>query len=173
MALVDTMKQISNAYGLGIKSIDFFDQEGFGHGGAIDAYNAMAAYFPQENMTLLLASNGSNDNFHEIYQQILKSYFNQSLVDLPVSTEQLERYAGMYQASPDDQYAVTLVKLDGKLALQFPDGYTQALRYEGNGQFAYDQVNAEPVYFSISENGNKLTTKLGVNGTEKVKMKAL
>ncbi|ABM01124.1 serine hydrolase [Shewanella amazonensis] len=173
LPLVDTMKQTKNGFGLGIKPIDFFDKQGFGHGGTFDAYNAMAAYFPQEKMTLVLASNGSNDNFHDTYQQMLKSYFNQTLTDLPVAAEELARYVGQYQAIPDDPYGVTLINLDGKLANQFPDGYTQALRYEGDGRFVYDQVGAEPVYFIISDNGDRLSTRLGEKGEEEVKMKVV
>lgn len=172
MDLIDVMKTTENGFGLGVKPIDYFDKRGIGHGGTFDAYNAIAAYFPQDKLTLVLASNGANDNFHKTYQKILKSYFNQTSIDLPVSTEEMERYVGLYQASPDDKYAVKLVNHDGKLALQFPDGYTQALRNEGNGRFAYDQVGAEPVYFTISTDGNKLVEQLGENGTGNIKMKA-
>lgn len=172
-SLVDTMTQTQNGFGLGIKPVDFFDQKGFGHGGTFDAYNAIAAYFPQEKMTIVLASNGSNDNFHHIYQQLLKSYFNQTLIDIPVPKHEIQELVGLYQSSPDDPYAVKLIDVDGKVAQQFPDGYTQVLRYEGQGRFVYDQANAEPVYFTISENGKKLTVQLGSHPVEGEKFKVV
>ncbi|WP_286235615.1 serine hydrolase domain-containing protein [Thalassotalea sediminis] len=171
MALVDTLKQIKNGFGLGIKPIDFFDHQGFGHGGTFDAYNTIAAYFPDEKLTIVLASNGSNGNFHNIYQQLLKSYFNQTLIDLPVPPEQLKKYVGTYQLSPEDKYAFSFVVEDGKLAVIFPDGYTQKMRYEGNSRFYYDQTNAKPVIFQFVDDGASVIETYGENGSETIKQK--
>ena len=158
---LEKMIAIDNGFGLGVQSVSFFDHQGFGHSGNIDAYFANGIYLPKEKLSVVILSNGSNDNFHQIFQGALKSYFNYTSLDLPVPTGDLKNYLGVYQQSPDDSFSTQFIEIDGKLAQRFSDGFTQKLLYQGDRKFVFEQVNADPVIFTFSASGDSVVTRLG------------
>ena len=158
---LEKMIAIENGFGLGVQSVSFFDHQGFGHSGNIDAYFANGIYLPKEKLSVVILSNGSNDNFHQIFQGALKSYFNYTSLDLPVPADELKNYLGVYQQSPEDNFSTQFIELDGKLAQRFSDGFTQKLLYQGERKFIFEQVNADPVIFTFSANGDSVVTRLG------------
>lgn len=98
---LEKMKTINKGYGSGLMQIPFYDKIGYGHRGGIDKFTSVFSYFPDENISFVLMSNGSNYNNNEIPVNVLSAVFNRSF-DIPefstynIKGDELDKYIGIY-----------------------------------------------------------------------------
>lgn len=98
---LEKMKTINKGYGFGLMQIPFYDKIGYGHRGGIDKFTSVFSYFPDENISFALTSNGSNYNNNEIPVNVLSAVFNKSF-DIPefstykIKGYELDKYLGIY-----------------------------------------------------------------------------
>ncbi|TKB99879.1 serine hydrolase domain-containing protein [Pedobacter cryotolerans] len=101
---VELMKTIKDNYGMGLTKIPFYDHIGFGHGGAIDGFTSLLYYFPTEQLSVAITSNGNNYDNNQILIALLSAYYNKpfdipSFTEIAVKAEDLDQYLGTYGAA--------------------------------------------------------------------------
>lgn len=145
-----TMEAVRDKFGRGMMALPFGGRPGFGHGGIIDDFRAMASYFPGEQLAVALCCNSGPGSLDEAMVGALSICFNQpyKIPTFQASTyapapAALARYAGTY-ASP---------QLPLKIAIT-NDGAT--LRAQATGQSAFPLVAVSPGVFTFDPAGIRL-----------------
>ncbi|MBG47595.1 MAG: peptidase [Pseudozobellia sp.] len=119
---LNTMKTISDGYGMGIFQMPFYDKKGYGHNGGIDGFTSMLGYLPEDKLAFSLTSNGSRVNNNDIMVAALSAYFDKPF-DLPsfksfvVQPEALALYVGTY-SSEQTPLKITITQSENGLMAQ-------------------------------------------------------
>lgn len=99
------MVSIEHGYGMGLARVPFNNKTGYGHNGGIDGFISHLSYFPQEDVTLTVVSNGLAYNFNDILIGVLSIYFGEDFeipsFDVPtitLSSEQKQYFTGDYSS---------------------------------------------------------------------------
>ncbi|QGY42667.1 serine hydrolase [Maribellus comscasis] len=138
------MTTIKDGYGMGIYVLPFYDKKGFGHSGAIDGFTSTLVYFPDENISFALTSNGTNYSNNEITIKVLSSVFGKPF-DIPnfktyeVSSADLDKYLGVY-SSMEIPLKVTITKDGTKLIAQATGQKDLRLDAFDKDKFSFDKV---------------------------------
>lgn len=95
------MTNLKDTYGMGVFKLPFYENEGFGHTGAIDGFSSMLSFFPESGVTFALLSNGNNYSNNEIAITVLSEVFHKpysipEFKSFVVTTEDLDKYLGTY-----------------------------------------------------------------------------
>ena len=134
------MKTLQDRFGLGLFQIPFYDKNGYGHTGGIDGFSSVFSYFPEENLSFALTSNGTNYNNNDISIAVLSAMFGESY-DIPefsnyeLNSEDLDNYLGVY-ASSGFPLKITITKKNKTLIAQatgqpsFPLEATEKHKFE-------------------------------------------
>lgn len=139
---LDLMKTINDQYGLGLFQIPFYDKTAYGHTGGIDGFSSVLSFFPDENISYALTSNGTNYNNNDISVAVLSAVFNKPF-DIPEFTthtpapEELEQYLGVY-ASKDMSLKITFTRDGNKLIAQATGQDSFALEATAKDKFKFD-----------------------------------
>lgn len=98
-----TMTKIQDKFGMGIFELPFYDKKGFVHRGQIDSFTSVLSYFPEENLSIAIISNGAIYDKKKILIATLNNYFNipYKIIFEPFKSnvEDLEKYVGEYSSS--------------------------------------------------------------------------
>jgi D-alanyl-D-alanine carboxypeptidase len=81
-----TMLELKENEGLGIFYMPFYQHEGVGHTGKIDAFETMYIYFPEEKLTICILINAMDLPLFDIHVPILKGLFGKD-IELPDFTQ--------------------------------------------------------------------------------------
>ncbi|MEB2778234.1 serine hydrolase domain-containing protein [Algoriphagus sp. D3-2-R+10] len=147
---LSNMLTIESAFGRGISSFPFDEHAGYGHMGGIDGFQSLLSYFPTEDLTICLLSNGMNYNYGNISEAIVSAYFGHeieipNLKNIVLSEQELKKYIGEY-SSDDTPLEFTFSVEDG-LLIAFPSGYEKAaLSPKSLDTFEYTPVNAVLIF---------------------------
>nr|MCU0400173.1 beta-lactamase family protein [Algoriphagus sp.] len=119
---LESMKDLRDGYGRGLFSFPYYERKSFGHTGGIDGFRAFLAYFPEENVTLAVLSNGMNYNNNDILLAALNSRFGREwklpdLTERVISEELMHKYTGTY-TSTQIPLQLTVENVGGKVAIQ-------------------------------------------------------
>ena len=156
------MTTIKNRYGMGIFQFPFNDKKSFGHTGGIDGFTSFLSFFPEDNLSVALCSNGSNYDNNNIMIGVLSCYFNEPF-DIPkfekikITEADLKQYLGVYST---DKMPIKFTITQDKNVL-FAQGTGQpkvALDYKGETKFSFEQVGA---IFEFDPKSNQFTLKQG------------
>jgi|GEM_PF-31085 len=152
---VEQMKPVENEeYGFALYDIDFDDETGLGHGGAIDAFTSTLAYFKEDDLSIAITCNGSNYGKHDIAIAVLNEVFGRPY-ELPtfefveLSSNELDQYLGVYECDklPMD---ITISKDENQLLLKVTGQTPSVLNAEGDHKFSIMQYGVK-VEFIPSE----------------------
>ena len=119
---LEIMCQQIDGFGMGLFKTEVAGKEAYTHDGIIDGFNSVFYYFPEENLTYVLLSNGKNYNLASINELVLKAVFNQPF-EIPqinpyeVTSQDLIPYLGEY-TNPDNPLIITISKNENKLLAQ-------------------------------------------------------
>lgn len=72
---VETMKTITEGFGMGIIPLPFFEKIGYGHYGGIDYFISVVAYFPEDGLSVAYCTNGEVYPVKDIVETALSIYF--------------------------------------------------------------------------------------------------
>lgn len=153
------MKSIKDRYGMGLFRYTISDRQGFGHRGRIDEFRATSIYFPTENLALTLISNGSRIDINEIYTEILKLYLNDAIAE--ITEAEVAKFAGVYISQNDPNDKSVFIQDKNVLINFIMDEYKAPLLYKGNNRFVLEQMYAESISFTFSDDGKELTFEQG------------
>jgi len=113
------MISIRDGLGMGMMQFPYENRKVYGHGGAIDAFNSIVCYLPDEKIAFAYCSNGTAYSVNDILLRTMNNYFGKpdklpEFKTYAVKPEELDQYLGVY-ASPQIPVKVTITKRDGKL----------------------------------------------------------
>lgn len=146
---LEKMTKLVDVFGMGMIQIPFYERKAFGHTGGIDGFRSMAAYFPDEKVSIAYTTNGMVMPMNDIMIGALSIYFGKdySLPEfkepLKISPGQLDLYVGTY-SSPGFPLKVTISRKDSTLIGQ------------ATGQPSFQLEAYEPYKFKFDAAGLKL-----------------
>jgi CubicO group peptidase (beta-lactamase class C family) len=138
-ASLDKMKPLAVGLGLGMQQFPFYDKVLYGHGGAIDGFNSMLFYIPEEGLAYAYCSNGTVYSNNDITIGALSIYFNKPY-KLPVFT--------VFKTSPEELILLTgnysSAQIPLKITISVKDG---TLYGQATGQPSFPlEANAKNVF---------------------------
>jgi CubicO group peptidase (beta-lactamase class C family) len=164
---LNKMKTITDGLGMGMQQFPYETRVIYGHGGAIDGFNSILCYFPDDSLAIAYCSNGTVYAVNDILLGALSIYYNKPY-SLPVFTiysvkpEDLEQYVGVY-SSPQVPIKVTITTKDGVLYGQGTDQPTIPLEAIAKHVFKFEMAgivmtfNPEKNEFLLEQGGGKYT----------------
>ncbi len=100
---LNKMQRTEQGLGIGMFKLPFYDKYAFGHTGGIDAFQSVAAYFPEDQLAVAYNANGVSLPQNDILIGVLSIYFGLDY-DMPEDMEKialpadlLNRYTGVYE----------------------------------------------------------------------------
>ncbi len=100
---LDKMTSTGQGFGIGLAKVPFHDRYAFGHNGGIDGFQSHLSYFPEEDVTIAITTNGLQYSLNDILIGALSIYlgyefkipsFDEKTITL--SKEQMKKYVGTY-----------------------------------------------------------------------------
>ena len=73
---VALMKTMTDKYGMGMFEFPYFEKKSYGHTGGIDGFQSVVSYFPEEQLSVALTSNGASYSNNNVLLCALSCYFN-------------------------------------------------------------------------------------------------
>lgn len=141
---IEIMKTVKDNYGLGLFRIPFYDKIAYGHTGGIDGFSSVFAYFPSDNVSYALTSNGSNFNNNDISIAVLSAVFNKpyeipAFTNYQLNPADLDSYVGVY-ASAQIPLKITVTKENTTLIAQATGQPAFPLEAAEKDKFKFDQA---------------------------------
>ncbi|MBK0378632.1 serine hydrolase domain-containing protein [Mucilaginibacter segetis] len=122
-ASLEQMKTITDNIGMGMFSIPFYENKGYGHNGTIDGFRSTLVYFPDDKLAVAYIKNGGNYEPNDVLIGALSVCFNKPY-NLPqfiqINPAQLDKYIGVY-ASTQVPLKITVTK-NGDVLMAQPAG---------------------------------------------------
>ena len=119
---LEQMLNMKDGYGFGLFKVPFYEHKGYGHNGKIDAFYSNAYYFPIENISVTILSNGVIYPLNDIVIGALSAAYGKDFqipVFITLKEEDLQQYLGIYSTPT------------------FP------LKYAGEHKFRFEQAKLE------------------------------
>lgn len=136
------MMDIRDGYGLGLFSYPFFERQAYGHTGGIDGFQSMAAYFPDDEVSIAYTTNAVSMPRNDILIGALSIFFDKDY-QLPVFSaaktlppDELDRYIGIY-SSEGFPLKITISRTDSTLMAQATGQSAFPLTTTGEHQFGF------------------------------------
>lgn len=98
------MQTLKDNWGMGLVSVPFHSERGYGHGGNVDGFQSMFIYFPKGRISCAITSNGMNYALNDINIAVLSGVYGMPF-DVPefkvvkLLPEELDKYTGVYASS--------------------------------------------------------------------------
>ncbi len=159
---LEKMRTIREVFGLGLLRFPFYDRAGYGHTGGIDGFSSVAMYFPSDNLSYSLVSNGANYVINNISLAVLSAVYEKPF-ELPdfqriaLTTEELEPYLGTYSTSKLP-IKITFTKNDSVLIAQGTGQPSFALEAVEKDKFTYEKGG---IIFEFQPEKGTVTLKQG------------
>ncbi len=142
---LETMKTITDGMGMGMQKFPYENKLVYGHGGAIDGFNSILCYLPEDKLAVAYCSNGTVYSINDILLAALSIYF-QKPYELPVFTTydvrpgELDQYVGTYSSS----------QLPLKITISINNG---KLTGQATGQSSFPMEASAPNVFKFEPAG--------------------
>ena len=153
------MQTIIGRHGMGLFKYDILDQQGFGHGGNIEAFTAQSIYFPEMDLALSICSNGSTTELPKFYSDVLELYLGEMAV--PISEEELKLYVGSYIPEDEPDHEMVFEMKDKTLIHVIKNEFRTPLIHKGNRRFLFNQMYGGSINFTFSDKGDSLIFEQG------------
>jgi len=153
----------------GMDSFSYNGKTFYGHTGGIDGFGSWLVYQPEEKLTLSYATNGKVYSVEKLVDDIFQIYYNKpfeipSFEALQISTETLDKYAGVYVTT--EAPVKFIVKRDGnRLFLEMSGSGKPAFAIEPIAEDKF-KIDSPPMEFDFDVAKKQMTIKRG--GGEKV-----
>ena len=142
-ASLESMKNAEEGMGLGLMKLPFEEKEVYGHGGSIDGFQAFAAYFSNDNVSIALTTNNLYNHVSGVFIGAVKTYFGMDFTipdfspkeTIEVTSEELEQFIGTY-SSPNFPIDIYITK----------NGNTLIAQGEGQSSFPLDALESNTFY---------------------------
>ncbi len=164
---VEQMKTLRDGYGMGLFQIPFHEKRAFGHSGGIDGFTSTWGYFPDEQLSIAITSNGSAMRTNDVAIAVLSAVFGMPYAIPAFSQYKLEAsdipaYLGVY-ASSQLPIKITITN-DGDTVLAQATGQPSfALAPTAKDKFKFDKAglimefNPTANTFVLKQGGGEFT----------------
>jgi len=151
----------------GMDSFTYNGKTFYGHTGGVDGFGSWLVYQPEEKLTVSYATNGKVYSVGKIIDHIFDIYYNKpfdipSFESVEISTETLDKYAGVYAIA--EAPVKFIVKRDGNRLLIGMSG-RPAFAVEPIAEDKF-KIDSPPIEFDFDVAKKQMTIKRG--GGEKV-----
>ena len=145
------MTALQDNFGMGIFQTAFGTKVGLGHNGGIDEFRSVVNYFPSDQVSVAITSNGKSYDNNAIVTAALNSFFNTPYVipsfeNINLTSADLDTYLGEY-ADAGFPLTITITKDNATLLAQ------------ATGQSAFILQPTEKDTFEFAAAGIKITFK--------------
>ena len=151
-ASLEQMTLLKEGYGKALLQFPFGERRFYGHNGIIENFTSVLGYYPSENLSISLITNGDNFNQNDIILGILSIYYK---IPFPfpsfekLDQELIEKYIGTY-GSKDIPLKITIFEKEGELLAQ-PFGQNPfTLVLKDKKTFVFAQAGVEIVFNEAS-----------------------
>lgn len=156
------MKTFENGYGMGLFNLSHADIKSYGHDGAIDRFQSIVAYYPEEKLAIAITSNGAIYKNQNILACAESSYFNKpfeipTFESLAVASEILDAYTGIY-TSEQIPIKIEVSKNGSQLVAKANGQATLPLEATSTTIFKFDQAG---IVLEFSPANKQMTLKQG------------
>lgn len=140
---LEKMKGVNNGLGMGLIQVPFYDKKGYGHNGSLEAFQSLVYYFPDEQLSVAICTNGNSYAINDIAIALLSTFYNKPF-DIPnldiakPTSEEIKTYLGTY-SSAQMPLKVTILDMNGDLMAQ------------GSGQPAFPLTKSADYTFKFSQ----------------------
>ena len=156
-------------YGYGWMLAETYGQPYLNHGGWVEGFITQYWRFPQDKMTVILASNVEAPHVLNIQKGLIAALFdqpfqmpiNRKAIEIPRAT--LERYTGNYHTPLGFDLAIFLS--DGHLMAQGTNQPAFQMQPESETDFFFAAVDTT-LHFDLSPQGEASAIKIHINGQD-------
>jgi D-alanyl-D-alanine carboxypeptidase len=156
------MKTITDGLGMGMQQFPYENRVVYGHGGAIDGFNSILCYFPDDSLTISYCSNGTGYSVNDILLGALSIYYNKPyslpvFTTFAVSPEELDQYLGVY-SSTQIPLKITFTREKGTLYGQATGQSSFPLEAAAKHVFKFEMAG---IVITFNEEGNEFILEQG------------
>ena len=166
---LEKITDVSSGLGQGMMQFPFDDKRAFGHGGAIDGFQANLAYFPNEDLVVAVCSNGIAHPFNDVLIGVLTRGFGLPVTPpaetIEVDVEMLRKYEGVYAAEGFPLKITIAIDDDGNLTGQATGQSAFPLSATSETKFHFDPASIKIEFLEGDESGevNRFKFEQGPN----------
>lgn len=145
---LEQMKLLKDGYGAALFQFPFGERRFYGHNGAIENFRSVVGYYPSENLSISLITNGDNYNQNDIIIGILSIYYK---IPYPfpsfekLDKQLIEKYVGTY-ASKDISLKIKIFEKEGELFGQATGQPSFPLTLKDKKTFVFTQAGVEIIF---------------------------
>jgi CubicO group peptidase (beta-lactamase class C family) len=146
LALMKTMNEF-HGIGIGMGMLEFtnFEKKSYGHNGAIDDFQSMLSYSPEQQISVAITSNGTIYPIEKVLSCALSSFLNKpfeipTFTNVEVKPEVLDLYVGQY-ASAQVPIKIAVTRTENKLFGQATGQPSFPLEATATNSFKFEQAS--------------------------------
>lgn len=149
------METVKNNYGLGLFKIPFYQKTGFGHSGGIDNFSTILYYFPKDEVTVVILSNGGTYSTNSVSIAMLSEMFGReydipSLEALSFTENDLKKYTGVY-SSDDIPLKITISNSGTELIGQASGQSSFPLMPGPTNVYSFDEAGIKIIFEPVNQ----------------------
>jgi D-alanyl-D-alanine carboxypeptidase len=157
-------------YGYGLNMDSLGSQRRVQHGGGINGFNSMLAFYPADTLSIAVLGNTNGPWVDRVASNVARAAFGLPLVappprpvDLATTAEERARFAGTYRLALPNGNSLDLrvFERDGKLLAQGAGQGEVPLLYQGNATFGADFDRSLRLTFAAGNPAPKVTLLQG------------
>ena len=138
------MRTMNEKFGLGMFEFTYLDKIGYGHTGGIDGFQSVVNYFPEEELSIAITSNGTIYPNRSILLCAESSYFNKpfempTFENIEIDSQIINSYVGQY-ASVQIPIKIAITKNENKLFAQATGQSAFPLEASNSTSFKFEQA---------------------------------
>jgi D-alanyl-D-alanine carboxypeptidase len=111
------------------------------------------------DVALTVISNASTMPIEEVYSEILTAYLGKQ--EVTISEEEVAQFVGVYTSKNDPEDQCVFIQDNNVLVKIIKNEFKAPLVYKGNNRFVLEQLYAESISFTFSDDGNQLIFEQG------------
>lgn len=148
----DLMLTIQDDFGVGLVLAPFYNHVGYGHIGKLDGFSSILSFFPKNQLSYAIISNGSKYAIDELSNVVLSAFFNKEYTIPEASNsytptvEELNQYLGIY-LSPELPVEIMISKENNILMLEATNHDSVPLKVIEKDTFSYEPADVEIVFY--------------------------
>jgi CubicO group peptidase (beta-lactamase class C family) len=153
----------TTGYGFGLGLGQLVGRATVSHGGGINGFNAMLAYYPDADLDVVVLSNTPGPHVDRTAETIAKWALGIAVAtvrDEPIAAREIAAYVGAYRLAPG--FELTVFEQNGQLWTQATGQGAARLRSQGDGTFVPTFDDAVRVEFVMD--GDRATTLILFQG---------
>jgi CubicO group peptidase (beta-lactamase class C family) len=121
-----------------------------GHGGSVPGFSSQLAYYPDDELTIVVLANSEQALTRRIADQIaiiMLGIIEPKVKDLPLAAADLDHYLGTFDLAGE---ALNISAQGGKLLMRLGGGDGVRLLYQGSNEFVAEPDPSTKIYFRMS-----------------------